>query len=196
MLTVLESSVENIEYAINWSTENKEPVIFPTDTIYGLGALVPNLEASQKIYKYKNRNSFRCLAILVSTSEQAQSFVDQEIPKNFYNAKEAYGAYTTFILNAKKELTPPYISENNTVALRYVSPEHFELGQAIKNLGPVAATSANLSGVDYVHDFDVVKDVFSQHGVQVFVKYKEHVTGSIASRLVNACDPNNLLFIR
>lgn len=102
MLTVLESSVENLEYAINWSTENKEPVVFPTDTIYGLGALVSNLEANQKIYKYKNRNSFRCLAILVATSEQAQSFVDQEIPQNFYNAKEAYGAYTTFILNAKK----------------------------------------------------------------------------------------------
>ena len=123
-----------------------EVVAFPTETVYGLGAIATNEQAVAKIFEAKGRPSDNPLIVHVGESQHILKYVS-EISKKAENCIEAFWpGPLTLILHAKPNVFAPNVTAGlSTVGLRM--PDHPVALELLKILGePVAAPSANLSG--------------------------------------------------
>lgn len=118
-------------------------VVFPTETVYGIGADATNAKACKKIFKAKNRPSDNPLIVHVSDIKMAEEIA--HIPKEYRKIIEKiWPAPITFIMKAKKILPSVVTSGLNTVAVRM--PEDKIAISLISESGtPIAAPSANIS---------------------------------------------------
>ncbi len=118
-------------------------VVFPTETVYGIGANAFDSEACRRIYKVKNRNVDNPLIIHVSSIEMAEKIA--YIPEMYRNViKRLWPAPITFILKSKKILSEVAVAKLDTIAVRM--PAHKVALRLINKAGvPIAAPSANVS---------------------------------------------------
>jgi len=116
-------------------------VVYPTDTLYGLGCSALDEKAVSKIYEIKKREGKKPLSILVSDFGMLRKYCDVTPEQEKILHELLPGPYT-FILQLKKRLP---VSETLSVGVRV--PEHMFMRHVAKELGvPVVSTSANLSG--------------------------------------------------
>ncbi|MDN4492104.1 L-threonylcarbamoyladenylate synthase [Ureibacillus aquaedulcis] len=125
---------------------NGEVVAFPTETVYGLGAVATNERGVKKIFEAKGRPSDNPLIVHIGTIEEVSDFIE-EIPDNAIKLMETFWpGPLTVIMKAKKGLMAPSVTAGlETVGMRM--PNHevaLELLRKLKK--PVAAPSANRSG--------------------------------------------------
>lgn len=123
-----------------------EIVAFPTETVYGLGAIATNEEAVKKIFEAKGRPSDNPLIVHIGTIEELKNYVD-EIPDITYPLIEKFWpGPLTLIMKTKKDYFAPNVTAGlSTVGIRM--PNHPVALNLLKKLGkPVAAPSANRSG--------------------------------------------------
>ena len=118
-------------------------VALPTDTVYGIACSVNNSAAIQSLYKIKIRESIKAIPVLIADLNQ----LDQVAKSlNDYAIKLAQsfwpGALTLIV--AKNLLLPANLTIHPTVGVRI--PDHDWLREIIRKTGPLAATSANISG--------------------------------------------------
>lgn len=119
-------------------------VAFPTETVYGLGALATDKEAAKKIYAAKGRPSDNPLIIHIAEPEDAESYAHTS--PLYYKLAKAFMPGPLTVILPKKDIIPSDVTGGlDTVAVR--CPSH-ELARAlIKETGvAIAAPSANLSG--------------------------------------------------
>lgn len=118
-------------------------IAFPTDTVYGLGALAFDNSAIESIYVAKNRPIEKAIPVLVAEIKDFEK-VAENIPEMAIKLANAFlpGALTCVI--PKKLTLPPAISATNTVAVRI--PNHPVALNLLRTVGPLAVTSANISG--------------------------------------------------
>lgn len=125
--------------------ENGELVIFPTETVYGIGADAFNPEAAKKIYKAKGRPSDNPLIVHVSDIEMLEKCVSNisDVERKLINGFMP-GPFTLIL--EKSEIIPNEVTANlGTVAIRMPSDKIAR--RIIKEFGrPIAAPSANVSG--------------------------------------------------
>lgn len=118
-------------------------VAVPTDTVYGIACSVNNSAAIQSLYKIKIRESIKAIPVLIADLNQldqvAKSLNDYAIKL----AQSFWPGALTLIL-AKNELLPANLTIHPTVGVRI--PDHDWLREIIRKTGPLAATSANISG--------------------------------------------------
>ncbi len=120
-------------------------VVFPTDTVYGLAAKVTDTAAIERIYNVKGREQTKAIAVLIGELSQL-SAVAEEISEKTENLLQSFwpGALTAVV--SKRPELPTTLSLNLTIGVRM--PD-FDFARAlIKKVGPLATTSANLSGFD------------------------------------------------
>ena len=118
-------------------------VAFPTETVYGLGALLTNKRAIRKIYRLKHRPSHKPLQVLVASLKQAKLLgrFDKKV-EDF--AKRRWPGPLTLIVR-KTKLVPQLITGgSDKVGLRI--PNHRTTLNLIRKCGPIVATSANVTG--------------------------------------------------
>lgn len=123
-----------------------EVVAFPTETVYGLGAVATNDEAVKKIYEAKGRPSDNPLIVHIGTIEEVTNFVE-EIPEKAKTLMERFWpGPLTLIMKAKKDVLAKSVTAGlSTVGLRM--PDHEVALTLLRMLKkPVAAPSANRSG--------------------------------------------------
>jgi L-threonylcarbamoyladenylate synthase len=124
--------------------KNHELVAFPTETVYGLGALANSSPAVKKIFIAKNRPPQNPLLVHVSNIEQVKELVT-EIPASARLLMEHFWpGPLSIILPARKEVPSIVRGGRSTVGLRM--PSHPVALALIEEAGPIAAPSANLSG--------------------------------------------------
>lgn len=133
-------------------------VIFPTETVYGLGANGLDEVAIKKIYIAKGRPSDNPLILHLSDVEDIKkyAYINEELLEKI---KKITPGPITFVL-IKKEIVPAAITANRkTVAIRI--PAHPIARELIKNAGvPVAAPSANISGKpSLTRAYDVIEEM-------------------------------------
>lgn len=118
-------------------------VAFPTDTVYGLGALVFDNSAIESIYVAKKRPIEKAIPVLVGDIKDFD-VVAENIPTMALKFAEKFlpGPLTCVI--PKKSTLPPAISSTDTVAVRI--PNHPDALNLLKLTGAIAVTSANISG--------------------------------------------------
>jgi len=119
-------------------------ILYPTDTVWGLGCDATNKEAVSKIFKIKQRSEKKSLVILVDGLEMLQQYIE-EIPENLSTILKAKTKPTTIIYKNPKGLANNVKASDNTVAIRIVEDEFCH--QLIAKFGkPIVSTSANVSG--------------------------------------------------
>lgn len=141
-------------------------VLYPTDTVYGLGVNIFNRKAVRSIYDIKKRSLMKPLSIIVSSKDAISHVANLRTRDKIYVDKFLPGPYT-LILN-KTKIVPRVV----TSGLKHVGvriPDN-EIACRISDLFPVTTTSANLSDYEVCetpdeildqlnHDVDLVIDV-------------------------------------
>ncbi|WP_214071558.1 L-threonylcarbamoyladenylate synthase [Mucilaginibacter sp. dw_454] len=150
-------------------------ILYPTDTIWGIGCDATNTEAVQKIYKLKQRAESKSMIILLDTDAKLPSYV-QEVPELAYNLIEYAENPLTLVMSGARNISPALIAADGSVGIR-VSDHPFCQGLIQRLRKPLVSTSANISGkpspqyfsqidqeiidgVDYVVDID-------QHSMEI-----------------------------
>lgn len=118
-------------------------VIYPTETLYGIGADATNQEAINKLTTYKNRPFGKPYSIAVTDEAMASNYVElNKTAKNFY--QKFLPGPLTVISNGKHIVAKGVESEDGTLGIRI--PDYKLVTDIIKNFGkPITSTSANAS---------------------------------------------------
>lgn len=118
-------------------------VAFPTDTVYGLGALADAEEAVRSIYKVKGRGAENALPILLHSAKELGQLAADVPPQALWLAERFWPGPLTLILR-KSPWVSGAVSSLPTVGIRV--PAHPFALALLREAGPMAVTSANLSG--------------------------------------------------
>jgi L-threonylcarbamoyladenylate synthase len=134
-------------------------IIYPTETLYGLGANPLDPEAMQGLYTIKGREEAKPIPFLIKDQEMLTMLVE-EIPSIGRQLMERYwpGALT-LIFRAKRELPPPLCGEGDTIGLRISAhPIARLIVEAVET--PLTSTSANPAGEGNLTDIQSIAQVF------------------------------------
>ena len=123
--------------------QNGGIVAFPTDTVYGLGALAFNNTAIESIYKAKNRPIEKAIPILIGDLSDFEKVAD-DIPNMALRFASRFWPGPLTCIVPKKQTLPLAVSATSTVAVRI--PDHIDARALLRAAGPMAVTSANISG--------------------------------------------------
>ena len=119
-------------------------ILYPTDTVWGLGCDATNAEAVAKVYALKKRADSKSLIILLDTDNKLQSYVN-EVPDVAYDLIEYSENPLTIIYSGAKNIAPNLINEDGSIGIRI--PRHDFCQQLIQRFRkPIVSTSANVSG--------------------------------------------------
>jgi len=126
-------------------------ILYPTDTVWGLGCDATNEEAVARIFTIKKRSESKSLVILVDSLEMLRNYTEK-IPKEVLEILKYSERPTTIIYSSSLGLAKNVIAKDNTVAIRVV--KHNFCKQLIKSFGkPIVSTSANISGIPSPQSF-------------------------------------------
>lgn len=132
-------------------------ILYPTDTIWGIGCDATNLEAIEKIYKLKQRAEKNGLIILVDDSGRIPSFVN-EIPEIAWDLIELADKPLTIIFPKAKNLPKNLVANDGSVGIRVVNHEFCK--RLIQRFGkPIVSTSANLSGQPFPKKYTEINSI-------------------------------------
>lgn len=119
-------------------------ILYPTDTVWGIGCDASNSDAIEKIYKIKKRDPSKSMLCLVSDFKMLNQFVE-EIPEVAYDILKYANKPTTVIYDNPIRVAENLIADDNTLGIRVVRDPF--VGKLIKKLKrPLVSTSANFSG--------------------------------------------------
>jgi L-threonylcarbamoyladenylate synthase len=118
-------------------------VAFPTDTVYGVGALASDGEAVEAIYTAKDRPVEKAIPVLLGEASDLVR-VGTEIPNSAYRLAARFWPGPLTILVPKRADLPDAVSSTPTVGVRV--PDHEVARALLRAAGPMAVTSANISG--------------------------------------------------
>lgn len=124
--------------------KNGGVILYPTDTVWGLGCDASNEEAVQKINSIKKRSEDKSFIVLLESDARLQSYVS-EVPDVAYELIEYAENPLTIVFSGAKNLAPGVINKDGSVGIRIVKHQFCE--QLIQRFRrPITSTSANISG--------------------------------------------------
>jgi L-threonylcarbamoyladenylate synthase len=136
--------------------KNGGVILYPTDTVWGLGCDATNEQAVSKINEIKGRSNDKSFIILLDTDAKLQSYVS-EIPDVAYDLIEYAEHPLTIIFSGAKNLAKNVINEDGSVGVRIV--KHDFCQQLIQRFRkPLTSTSANISGEPAPRFFDEISE--------------------------------------
>ena len=169
-------------------------ILYPTDTIWGIGCDATNTEAVKKIFALKQREESKSMIILVDTDNKLQSYIT-EVPEIAYQLIEFAENPLTLVMPGARNLSPALIAEDGSVGIR-VSNHPFcqQLIQRLRK--PIVSTSANISGEPSPEYFGKIsQDIID--GVDYVVDIDQHSMEKKAPSTIMRLDPNGSFeFIR
>lgn len=141
-------------------------IVLPTDTVYGIGCAFSRGDAIDRIFSIKRRDPNKSIAVLIAGVDQISQLTDFFPPSALALAKKFWPGALTLVVPKKAGL-PENLSLSPTVGLRL--PDHELVRELIRRSGPLATTSANLSGTppakaiseipgDWVDQLDLILD--------------------------------------
>jgi L-threonylcarbamoyladenylate synthase len=151
--------VRDFEAAIE-TLRRGDVIVFPTETLYGLGADALNSEAVEKVFKLKGRDSQNPIPVLVADPEMLRNLVSEIPPLAQKLMDRFWPGPLTLVLPAREDLPKPLLNASAGIAVR-ISSQPIAT-QLLKELGrPMTATSANPSGKEPARTLQEAKRYFS-----------------------------------
>ncbi|MEA3504709.1 MAG: L-threonylcarbamoyladenylate synthase [Bacteroidota bacterium] len=132
-----------VDKALEYLKQGKT-ILYPTDTVWGVGCDATNAKAVKNIYSLKRRNEAKSLIILVDSIEMLKKYIAKQ-PDSIYQLADTLDNPTTIIYPRAKNLANNAIANDGSIAIRIVKEEFCK--QLIKKFGkPITSSSANISG--------------------------------------------------
>ncbi len=131
-------------------------ILYPTDTIWGLGCDATNAKAVDKVYRIKERIADKSFIILVSNLEMLEKYV-KEVPDIALELQSSISEPLTIIYPGGKNLARNVVAADGSVAIRI--PDHPFCQKLLAAFNkPIISTSANISGGSLPFSFRAVSD--------------------------------------
>ncbi|WP_097132317.1 L-threonylcarbamoyladenylate synthase [Pedobacter xixiisoli] len=136
--------------------KNGGVILYPTDTVWGLGCDATNTEAVAKVNEIKGRAADKSLIVLLDTDNKIQSYVN-DVPEVAYDLIEYTEKPLTVIFSNAKNLAPNVINADGSLGIRIA--KHDFCQQLIQRFRkPIVSTSANISGEPTAKFFDEISE--------------------------------------
>jgi L-threonylcarbamoyladenylate synthase len=123
-------------------------ILYPTDTVWGIGCDATNAEAVKRVYEIKQRDDSKALICLVDSDARLQRYV-RNVPDVAWqlidSLKDADSKPTTLILDGAINLAPNLIAEDGSIGMR-ITQEPFSQELCFRFQKALVSTSANISG--------------------------------------------------
>lgn len=145
-------------------------ILYPTDTIWGLGCDATNPEAVARIFKLKQRADEKAMLVLLDSPAKLQAYVD-EVPDMAWELIDMTTKPLTIIYPEAKNLATNLISADKTIGIR-ITEELFSKTLCERFRKPVVSTSANISGAPSPGNFSEISDQIKS-GVDYIVRYRQ-----------------------
>lgn len=135
-------------------------ILYPTDTIWGIGCDATNEEAVTKLMGLKKRDNGRGFVILVDLPTRIPSYV-VDVPELAWDLIELSDKPITIVFDKGKNLAPSVCGENGSIAIRVTRSKFCQ--QLISRFGrPIVSSSANICGSPFPKNFDSIpKEILS-----------------------------------
>ena len=124
--------------------QNGGIVVYPTDTIWGIGCDATNAEAVARVYEIKRRADNKALITLVPYAGWVENYVE-EVPEVAWELIDVATSPMTIVYDKGKNLAPNLMGEDGSVGIR-VTSEYYSQQLALRLRRPIVSTSANVSG--------------------------------------------------
>ncbi len=141
-------------------------IIYPTDTVYGLGCDLTNKRGVERIYQLKGNDKRKLLSFICPDLKEIAQYARVSNPAYKIMKRLTPGPYT-FILEASRIVPKILLEKRKTVGIRV--PDHPICERLLRELGkPIISTSATLAGQSYMNDIDDIADIF-ENNVEVLI---------------------------
>lgn len=132
-------------------------ILYPTDTVWGIGCDATNAEAVAKIYNLKKRVESKSMICLIN-GERMMYNIFKEIPEVAWQILDLSEKPTTLILDNPRNVTPALISDDKSLGIRLIKePFCYKLLERMKKA--IVSTSANVSGMPTPRSFKEIDPV-------------------------------------
>ena len=148
-------------------------ILYPTDTIWGIGCDATNAAAVKKVYDLKRRDDSKALIVLLGSAEHLDHYV-VNVPEMARELLEVAVKPLTIIYDGAYNVAPNLLGENDSLGIR-IPHEEFSQRLCTEFGKPLVSTSANLSGEAGAKIFAEISDAIKE-GVDYVVKYRQEDT--------------------
>jgi len=151
-------------------------ILYPTDTIWGIGCDATNEEAVKKVFAIKKRSASKSLIVLLDAPEKLNKYV-REVPAAAWDLIEYSEKPLTIVYSDAMHLAKNITGADGTIAIRIVKND-FCIALLRKFGKPLVSTSANISGEDAPLSFNHInQNILSQMGYVVNLPHEINRTG-------------------
>lgn len=169
-------------------------ILYPTDTIWGIGCDATNEEAVHRVYELKRRVDSKALITLLDNPIKLDYYID-EVPSVAWDLIELSEKPLTIIYDGARNVAPNLMAEDGSLAIR-VTKEKFSQELCKRFRKALVSTSANISGEPAPTNFDDISEEIKQ-GVDYIVKYRQEDTSkSKASSIIKLGKTGEVKIIR
>ena len=149
-------------------------ILYPTDTVWGIGCDATNEEAVRRVFEIKRRADSKAMLVLVDSPVKVDFYVD-EVPEVAWDLIEMTTKPLTIIYDGARNLAHNLIAEDGSVGIR-VTNEEFSKQLCFRFRKAIVPTSANISGHPAPSVFSEISDEIKK-AVDYVVDYRREETG-------------------
>ncbi len=168
-------------------------ILYPTDTVWGIGCDATNEKAVQKIYALKQREDSKALICLVANDAMLERHIEK-VPETAYDIIDLSTKPTTIIYDNPKGIAKNLIAPDNTLAVR-VASDKFCKYLINKFKKPIVSTSANISGRPTPRSFDKISEHILK-GVDYVVNLHRNEKNGTPSSIIKLGNDGTVKIIR
>ena len=148
-------------------------ILYPTDTIWGIGCDATNSEAVARVYQIKQRDDSKALICLVDSEGRLQRYVRQ-VPDVAWDLIELADKPTSVILDGAVNLAPNLVADDGSIAMR-ITREEFSRELCYRFQKAIVSTSANISGQPAPQNYrDISPDIINAVDYVCWSRRQEH----------------------
>lgn len=167
-------------------------ILYPTDTIWGIGCDATNEEAVKRIYKIKKRSDSKSLIALVDSDVRLERTIE-EVPVMAWDLIDYTERPLTIIYDAPKGIAPSAVNIDNTLGIRIVKDDFCK--KLIQRLNrPIISTSANISGEKQANCFVEISEEI-KNSVDHVVNLRQDEKNDNQSSMIIKLDSSGLIHI-
>lgn len=168
-------------------------ILYPTDTVWGIGCDATNETAVKKVYELKKREDSKALICLVANDFMLEKHVEK-VPEVAYDILDLATKPTTIIYDKPVALAKNAIARDNTMAIRVASDKFCQyLINKLKK--PIISTSANIAGGPTPQSFAEISDVILK-GVDYIVNLQHDKKNGLPSSIIKLGNDGMVKVIR
>lgn len=169
-------------------------ILYPTDTIWGIGCDATNEEAVRKVYELKKRTDSKALITLIDNPVKLDFYIDG-VPDIAWDLIEYADKPLTIIYDGARNVASNLLAEDGSLAIR-VTKEKFSMELCKRFRKALVSTSANISGQSAPANFDEISDEI-KNGVDYIVNYRQDDTSKAkASSIIKLGRSGEIKIIR